>query len=233
MVQICQSLDQAVSGIPHGSSIMFSGFAGPGTPRNLIAALIRQGATALTGISNTPGRPDSFLDLDNLISAGRVKKMITAFTSVPRPSQVIAFDQLFEQGLIEGELVPQGTLAERIRAGGSGIGAFYVRTGIGTEMSDGKEDRVINGLHYLLEYPLVADFAFVRAYRADTLGNLQYRLTQRNFGPLMAQAAKCTIVEVEEAIASPGAIDPDSVHTPGICVDRIVQIPGLPEGIWD
>ena len=227
------SLDEAVGDIPDGSTIMFPGFGTAGEPRNLIAALLRQGAKNLTGISNSHGRLGGPLDVGSLIEAGRMKKMICAFTAAPHPSQAVAFEKLHEAGEIEAELVPQGTLAERIRAAGSGIGAFYTPTGVGTELADGKECRTIDGREYLLEHPLHADYAFIRAYRADTRGNLQYRLTQRNFNPIMAQAARVTIVEVEQDILEPGAIDPDHVHTPGIFVDRVVKIPPPPEGIWD
>ena len=157
--------------------------------------------------------------------------MILAFTASPHPSRVTIFDQLYQSGEIEAELVPQGTLAERIRAAGSGIGAFYTRASVGTELAEDKECRVIDGLEYVLEYPLHADYAFIRAWRADEFGNLQFRLSQRNFNPIMAMAAKVTIVEVEEEILKAGSIDPDHVHTSGIFVDHIVQIP--PDGIWD
>ena len=132
-----------------------------------------------------------------------------------------------------GELVPQGTLVERIRSAAAGIGAFYTPTSVGTELAKGKEHRIMNGREYVLEYPLHADYAFIRACRADSFGNLQYRRSQRNFNPIMAQAARTTIVEVEEDILEPGALDPDHVHTPGIFVDRIVKIPPPPEGIWE
>ena len=131
------------------------------------------------------------------------------------------------------ELVPQGTFVERIRAAGAGLGGFYTATGVGTEIAEGKECRTIDGHDYILEFPLPADYAFIRAYRADALGNLQFRLSQRNFNPIMAMAAKTTIVEVEQHIVEPGAMDPDSVHTPGLVVDRIVKIPPAPDGIWD
>ena len=156
--------------------------------------------------------------------------MICAFTSPTHPSRTSAFVRLFNCGEIEGETVPQGTLAERIRAAGAGIGAFYTPAGVGTEVVEGKEHREINGRTYVLEYPLPADYAFIRAWRADTFGNLQYRLSQRNFNPIMAMAATTTVVEVENDIVEAGTLDPDHVHTPGIYVDRVVRIPS--DGIW-
>ena len=231
--KVYDTCDDAVRDIPDGSTIAFAGFGSPGTPRNLIAALLRQGARDLTGISNHHGRTGNLMDVGRLVEAGRMKKMICAFTAAPHPSQALAFEKLYEATKIEGELVPQGTLAERLRAAGAGIGAFYTPTGVGTELAMGKEHRTINGREYLLEYPLYPDYAFIRAHRADGWGNLQYRLSQRNFNPVMAQAARITIVEVEEELLEPGAIDPDQVHTPGIFVDRIVKIPPPPEGIWE
>ena len=231
--KVYPSLDAAVADIPDGSTIMFPGFGPAGLPRNLIGALLRQGAKEITGICNNHGRVGNLMDVGRLIEAGRVKKMICAFTAAPHPSQALTFEKLHESGEIEAELVPQGTLAERIRAAAAGIGAFYTPTGVGTEVAQGKEHRVINGREYLLEHPLPADYAFIRAYRSDTWGNLQYRLSQRNFNPIMAQAARITIVEVEEPILDLGAIDPDQVHTPGVYVDRVVRIPPPPEGIED
>ena len=231
--KVFSTFDEAVADIPDGATIMFSGFGAPGVPRNLIAALLRQGAKVLTGISNRHGHEDGLMDVGKLIEAGRMKKMICSFTAATHPSRALAFEKLYEAGEIEGEIVPQGTLAEKIRAAGAGIGAFYTPTGVGTEVADGKEHRTINGQQYLLEYPLPADYAFIRAYRADAWGNLQYRLTQRNFSPIMAQAARITIAEVEGEILEAGAFDPDQVHTPGIFVDRLVKIPPPPEGIWD
>ena len=231
--KVYAGFDAAVADIADESTIMFAGFGLAGLPRNLIAALLRQGAKNLTGISNNHGRIGNLMDVGRLIEAGRLKKMVCAFTAATHPSQVLAFEKLYEAGEIEAELVPQGTLAERIRSAGAGIGAFYTPTGVGTELAQGKEHRVIEGRKYVLEYPLHADYAFIRAYRADTWGNLQYRLTQRNFNPIMAQAARITVVEVEEEILGPGVLDPDQVHTPGIFVDRVVKIPPPPEGIWD
>ena len=231
--KVYTSFDEAVADIPDGATIMFPGFGPPGIPRNLIAALIRQGAKDLTGICNNHGAVGELMDVGRLIETGRAVKWICAFTAAPHPSRKLAFEALHEEGKIEAELVPQGTLAERIRAGGAGIGAFYTPTGVGTEVADGKEHRTIDGRVHILEYPLKADFAFIRAYRADNWGNLQYRLTQRNFNPLMAQAATTTIVEVEQDLLAQGEIDPDQVHTAGIFVDRLVKIPPAPDGIWD
>ena len=231
------TFDSAVADIPSGATIMFSGFAAPGTPQNLIAALLRQGATDLTGIANRPGGGVGIaaraVDVGKLIEQGRIRKMICSFTAPTRASQDLLFDKLYEAGKIDAELVPQGTLAERIRAAGAGIGGFYTPTGLGTEIAIGKEVREINGRRYLFELPLPADYAFIRAYRADTWGNLQYRRAQRNFGPIMAQAARTVIAEVEEPIVELGALDPDQIHTPGLFVHRIVRIPPPPEGIWD
>jgi 3-oxoadipate CoA-transferase alpha subunit len=226
-----QTFEEAVADIPDGATIMFPGFAGPGTPRNLIAALLAQGAKNLTGISNGAGGRDDSVDVGLLIQAGQMKKMIMAFTASPHPSRVTAWDEAYQSGKVEAELVAQGTLAERMRAAGAGIGAFYVQTSVGTELAEGKEHRIIDGKEYVLEYPLRADYAFIRAYRSDTFGNLQYRLSQRNFNPVMAMAADVTIVEVEQDIVEIGEMDPDCVHTPGIFVNRVVKIP--PDGVWD
>lgn len=229
--KILSSFAEAVGDIPDGSTIYFPGFAGPGTPRNLIGALLTHGARNLTGISNSAGGRDDQMDVGTLIRAGQFKKMIMAFTASPHPSVVTPFDELYQSDRIEAELVPQGTLAERIRAAGAGIGAFYTRTSVGTELADGKEHRVFDGKEHVLEYPLPADYAFIRAWRADESGNLQYRLTQRNFNPIMAIAATTTIVEVEHEIVETGTLDPDNIHTPGIFVDRMVKIG--PDGIKD
>jgi 3-oxoacid CoA-transferase A subunit len=219
------SFDQAVADIPDGATIMFPGFGVPGMPRNLIASLLRQGAKGLTGISNNHGYPDDMVDIGTLVEAGRMKKMILAFSAAPHPSRALAFEKMHEAGQIEAEITPQGTLAERIRAAGAGIGAFYTPTGVGTETAAGKEHRVIDGRIHVLEYPLHADYALLRAWKSDTFGNLQFRRSSRNFNPLMGMAAQTTIVEVEGEIVEAGAIDPDYVHLPGVYVDRIVMIP--------
>ena len=229
--KIYPTFDAAVADVPDGSAFMSPGFSGVGVPRNLLAALNRQGAKDLIGISNNCGTLDEKVDVGTLIAAGQVKKMYAAFTSPTHPSQITPFVQMYNDGEIDAETVPQGTLAERIRAAASGIGAFFTPASVGTELAEGKEHREINGRAYVLEYPLHADYALIRAYRADTFGNLQFRLTQRNFNPIMAMAAKVTIVEVEDAIVPVGDLDPDKVHVPGVYVNRLVQIPE--DGIFD
>ncbi len=229
--KIYATFDEAVGGIPDGSTILFPGFGGVGIPRNLIAALNRQGAKNLTGVSNSHGTLDGKVDVGTLVAAGQMKKMICAFTAPTHPSRITPFVRMYNEGQIEAELVPQGTMAERIRAASAGIGGFYTPTSVGTELAEGKEHREINGRTYVLEYPLYADYAFIRAWKADTFGNLQFRLTQRNFNPIMAMAATTTIVEVENDIVEMGELDPDHVHVPGVYVHRIVRIP--PDGIWD
>ena len=217
--------DAAVADVPDGATIMFGDFGGVGAPQNLIAALHRQGARRLTGISNEHGGTDGRVDVGTLIEAGRIRKMVCSITAATHPSRVTPFVRLYNAGEIDGELVPQGTLAERIRAGGAGIGGFYTPAGAGTEIADGKESREINGRSYLLEYPLVADYAFIRAWQADTFGNLRFRMAQRNFNPIMAMAARVTLVEVENAVVSIGTLNPDDIHLPGVYVNRIVEIP--------
>ena len=214
-------MDEAVADISDGSTIMFPGFGNTGIPRNLMAALLTQGAKNLIGISNGSGCRDDRIDIGVLVLARQS----------PHPSRATIFNELYEAEEIEAELVTQGTMAERIRAAGAGIGAFYTPASVGTELAEGKEHRTIDGKEYVLEYPFHADYAFIRATRADNWGNLQFTLAQRNFNPIMAMAAKITIVEVEEDIMEAGAIDPDHVHTAGIFVDRIVKIPE--DGIWD
>lgn len=228
------SFAEAIADIPDGSTIAFGGFAGPGTPYNLTKALLAQGAKRLVCIANTTGgaHVPRMPDLGMLVENGQVAKVICAFTAATRPTDVLPFTRYYESGEVEAELVPQGTLAERLRAAGAGIPAFYTPTAVGTELAAGRETRVIQGREYLLEYALPCDYAFIRAWRADTAGNLQFRLAQRNFGPVMAMAAKTVIVEVEEDILPAGALDPDQIHTPGIFVQRLVRIPPAPEGLW-
>jgi len=224
----------AVADIPDGATIMIGGF-GAGTPHNLIKALYEHGARDLTLILNAagtgrdPGPGPAHVTPSTLIEARRVRKAIMAFTASTHPSRTTPVEELQEAGEMEAELVPQGTLAERIRAGGAGIPAFYTPTAVGTELAEGKEHRVFNGRTYLLYEALTADYAFVRARNADEFGNLVFRRAERNFNPLMAMAARCTIVETEEIVPI-GALDPDHIHTPGIYVSRIVQIP--PDGIF-
>ncbi len=224
------TFDEAVADVPNGSTVMFPGFGNVGVPRNLIAALHRQGAKHLTGISNNAGALDENVDVGTLVEAGQMKKMICAFTAATHPSRITPFVRMYNDDEIEAELVPQGTLAERMRAAAFGIGGFYTPTSVGTELAEGKEHREIDGRTHVLEHPLPADYAFIRAWKADTFGNLQFRLTQRNFNPVMAMAATVTIVEVENDVVAMGEIEPDNVHVPGIYVDRIVRIPS--DGIW-
>ena len=167
-----------------------------------------------------------------LIRNDQVKKVVTSFTAPTRASQRLVFSEYYEKGLIEAELVPQGTLAERLRAAGAGIPAFYTPAAVGTELAEGRETRMFNGREYLLEEALPLDYAFIRARQADEAGNLRFGRSQRNFNPLMAMAARVTIVEVEEPILPRGAIDPDDVHLPGIYVHRLVRVPAPPEGWW-
>jgi 3-oxoadipate CoA-transferase alpha subunit len=234
--KVFPSFDDAVRDIPDGAVVGFGGFAVVGMPINLFAALERQGARGLTCVANaTRGGatlPAHAPDMGGLIKNGQVAKVVCSFTAPTRASQKLVFAEYYEKGLIEAELVPQGTLAERLRAAGAGIPAFYTPAGIGTELAQGRETRAFNGREYLLELALPLDYALIRAWRADTFGNLQFRRSQRNFNPIMATAARVTIVEVEEDILPPGAIDPDEVHTPGIFVHRLVKIPPHPEGWW-
>ena len=229
--KIYNSFDEAVADIPNGSTIMSPGFGQVGVPRNLLAALSRQGAKDLTAVSNNAGTLDDKIDIGTLIESGQVKKMICAFTAPTHPSQVTPFVKMYNDDEIDAELVPQGTLAERMRAASAGIGGFYTPTSVGTELAEGKEHREINGKIHVLEYPLPGDFALIRAWRADTFGNLQFRMAQRNFNPIMATAARITIVEVEDAIVDVGEIDPDHVHVPGVYVDRLIKIPS--DGIFE
>lgn len=225
------SFAEAVADVPDGATVAFGGFAGVGTPYNLIKALRQQGAKGLTIISNAtgsglPGVPD----LSMLVENEQVRKVVCTFTAATRASVVLPFTKHYEAGRVEAELLPQGTLAERLRAAGAGIPAFYTPAAVGTELAEGRETRRFNGREYLLEHALPVDYAFIRARRADTFGNLQFRLSQRNFNPLMAMAAKVSVAEVEEDILPKGAVDPDHVHTSGIYVHRLVRIP--PDGFW-
>jgi 3-oxoacid CoA-transferase A subunit len=229
--KIYSTFDESVADILDGVTIMFPGFGGVGIPRNLIAALNRQGAKNLVGISNSHGVLDDKVDVGTLVEANQMRKMVCAFTAPTHPSRLTPFVQQYNDGEIEAELVAQGTLAERIRAAASGIGGFYTPTSVGTELAEGKEHREINGRTYVLEYPLPADYAFVRAWKADKMGNLQFRLTGRSFNPIMAMAASTTIVEVENDVVEVGELDPDQIQVPGVYVDRLIRIPE--DGIWD
>lgn len=212
------SVEEAVAGIPDGATIMIGGFGRAGQPVELIDALIAQGASDLTIVNNNAGNGD--VGLAALLATRRVRKILCSF---PRQADSWVFDGLYREGAIELELVPQGNLAERIRAAGAGIGAFFSPTGAGTQLAEGKETRLIEGREYTLEYPIRADVALLSAYRADRWGNLVYRETARNFGPIMATAATTTIVQVDEMVAL-GQLNPESVVTPGIFVDRVVAV---------
>src|SRR5436305_1575715 len=212
------SPEAALADIPDGSTIMIGGFGHAGMPAELIDALIAQGARELTIVNNNAGNADT--GLAALIAAKRVRKILCSF---PRQSDSWHFDTAYRAGEIELELVPQGTLAERIRAAGAGIGAFYTPTAFGTELAKGKETRRIGDRDYVLEYPIHADYAIIKADRADRWGNLTYRKTARNFAPIMAAAAKCTVVQVRE-IVELGALDPEIALTPGIFVQRVVKV---------
>ena len=221
MATVVADADEAVSGIEDGSTVLIGGFGTAGQPVELIDALIRSGVTDLTVINNNAG--NGRVGLATLLANRQVRKIICSF---PRQSDSYVFDELYRAGEVELEVVPQGNLAERMRAAGAGIGAFFSPTGVGTPLAEGRERRTINGRDYVLEYPICGDVALIKAFRAGTVGNLAYRKTARNFGPVMATAAKTTVVQVAE-IVRPGGIDPEVVVTPGIFVDRIVQIPGV------
>jgi 3-oxoadipate CoA-transferase alpha subunit len=221
MATVVADADEAVSGIADGSTVLIGGFGPAGQPVELIDALIRSGVRDLTVVNNNAG--NGRVGLAALLANSQVRKIICSF---PRQADSYVFDELYRAGKVELELVPQGNLAERMRAAGAGIGAFFCPTGMGTPLSEGKERRTIDGRDYVLEYPIKGDVALIKAFRADTLGNLVYRKTARNFGPVMATAAKITIVQVSE-IVQPGGIDPEVVITPGIFVDRIVKIAGV------
>jgi 3-oxoadipate CoA-transferase alpha subunit len=212
------SPEAALADIPDGATIMIGGFGNAGMPAELIDALIAQGAGDLTIVNNNAGNADT--GLAALLKAKRVRKILCSF---PRQADSWHFDALYRAGEIELELVPQGTLAERIRAAGAGIGAFYTPTAYGTRLAEGKETRRISDRDYVLEYPIHADYALIKAERADRWGNLVYRKSARNFGPIMASAAKCTVVQVRETVEL-GALDPESIVTPGIFVKRVVRV---------
>jgi 3-oxoadipate CoA-transferase alpha subunit len=217
--QFLDSVAAAVADVEHGSTVMIGGFGTAGQPVELIEALLESGATGLTVVNNNAGNGD--VGLAALIREGRVRKIICSF---PRQSDSQHFDAKYRAGEIELELVAQGNLAERIRAAGAGIGAFFTPTGYGTPLAEGKEKREIDGAHYVLEHPIRADVALVKAYAADRSGNLVYRRTARNFGPIMAAAATTSIVQVHE-VRPVGGIDPEHVVTPSIYVDRVVEVP--------
>ncbi len=214
--RIVGSTAEAVADIEDGSTILVSGFGGAGLPTSLLDALAAQGARNLTIVSNNAG--SGGVGIAKLVLAGQVRKVVCSF---PRQPGSTAFDDLFRAGKLELELVPQGTLAERIRAAGAGIGAFFTPTGAGTELAKGKESRILNGVEQVLEFPIHADYALIKAGCGDRWGNLTYRRSGRNFGPLMATAARCTIAQVRQ-IVELGELDPENIITPGIYVKRVV-----------
>jgi 3-oxoadipate CoA-transferase alpha subunit len=217
-MRIFDDVAGAVADIPDGATVLIGGFGSAGQPVELIEALIDSGATDLTVVNNNAGNGD--VGLAALIREGRVRKIICSF---PRQTDSWHFDAAYRAGTIELELVPQGNLAERIRAAGAGIGGFFTPTGFGTPLAEGKETRTIDGRGYVLEFPIRGDLALVSAYRADEVGNLVYRKTARNFGPIMAAAASTTVVQVHE-IVPVGALDPEHVVTPCVYVDRVVAV---------
>ncbi len=214
MNKVIASADEAIADIGNGSVLMSGGFGLCGNPENLITALHKKGSRDLTVISNNCGTTD--LGLGVLLKSHQIRKIVASYVGENKE-----FEQQFLNGKLEVELCPQGTFAERIRAGGSGIGGFYTRAGVGTKVAEGKETRTIDGHEYVLEQPLRADFAFIRAWKADRWGNLVFRKTTRNFQPLMCMAARVTIVEVEQLVEV-GDLDPDQIHVPSIFVKRIV-----------
>ncbi|GAB4098547.1 3-oxoacid CoA-transferase subunit A [Sinomonas halotolerans] len=218
MLEFKDTVADAVAGIEDGSTVMIGGFGNAGQPFELIDALLEGGATGLTVVNNNAGQADEGLAL--LIKEGRVAKMICSF---PRQSDSWHFDEKYRAGQIELELVPQGNLAERIRAAGAGIGGFFTPTGYGTMLAEGKETRLLDGKWQVFETPIHADVALIKALKADGRGNLVYRKTARNFGPIMAAAAKRTIAQVAE-IVPVGGLDPENVITPGIYVNTIVKV---------
>jgi 3-oxoadipate CoA-transferase, alpha subunit len=218
---ICSDAAEAVAGIEDGATVLVGGFGMAGMPATLIDALIAQGASELTIVSNNAGNGDT--GLAALLAAGRVTKVICSF---PRQADSYVFDGLYRAGKVDLEVVPQGNLAERMRAAGAGIGAFFCPTGVGTPLAEGKETRTIGGRDYVLEYPIHGDVALIGAHVADRAGNLLYRKTARNFGPVMATAAALTIAEVARVVDA-GDIDPEIVVTPGIFVDRVLNLSEL------
>jgi len=215
--KILESAEAALADLPDGATVMIGGFGNAGMPAALIEALIARGSRELTIVNNNAGNGDT--GLAALMKAKRVRKILCSF---PRQADSWHFDALYRAGEIELELVPQGTLAERIRAAGAGIGAFFTPTAFGTDLAKGKETRRIGDRDYVLEYPIHADYALIKADRADRWGNLVYRKTARNFAPIMAAAARCTVAQVRETVEL-GALDPETVVTPGIFVKRIVR----------
>jgi 3-oxoadipate CoA-transferase, alpha subunit len=220
--KIVADIASALEGVADGSTVLVGGFGLAGQPIALIEGLLEQGATGLTIVSNNAGNGDT--GLAALLAAGRVRKVICSF---PRQHDSWVFDRLYRAGELELEVVPQGNLAERIRAGGAGIGGFFSPTGAGTMLAEGKETRVIDGRTYVLEAPIKGDLALIGAYVADRMGNLVFRKTSRNFNPVMATAAALTVAQVDRVVAI-GELDPESIVTPGIFVDRVVELGDRP-----
>lgn len=220
MNKVFSSPEEAVADIADGSTIMFGGFGVTGIPFTLIRALCKKGTKNITAVSNSPGGRLEDSDLSILFRNRQIKKIIASYPVYA--DKVNVFEQQYLKGEVELEMVPQGTLAERIRAGGAGTAGFYTPTGIGTIVAEGKEKRTFDGKEYLLELALRADFALIKAHKADRMGNLTYRMSARNFNPVMATAAKVTIAEVDE-IVEVGQLDPETIITPGIFVKRIVK----------
>ena len=220
MNKIFSSLEEAIADVADGSSIMFGGFGVCGIPFTLIRALYKKGTKDITAITNSPGGRLENRDVSILFERGQVKKVIASYPVYTGKASM--FEQKYLAGEVELEMVPQGTFAERIRAGGAGIVGFYTPVGVGTVAAEGKEKKYFDGREYLLEPALRADFALIKAHKADRLGNLTYRMTARNFNPVMATAANVTVVEVDE-IVEVGELDPEAVITPGIFVDRVVK----------
>ena len=216
--KVAASVGQALEGVRDGATVMIGGFGTAGIPNELVDGLIAQGARDLTIVNNNAGNGE--VGLAALLKAGRVRKIICSF---PRQADSWVFDDLYRSGRIELELVPQGNLAERIRAAGAGIGGFFTATGYGTELAKGKETREIDGRMHVFETPIHGDVALIKAERGDRWGNLTYRMAARNFGPVMAMAARCTVASVHEIVPL-GALDPEAVVTPGIFVSRIVRV---------
>jgi 3-oxoadipate CoA-transferase alpha subunit len=216
--KIVQSVAEALAGVKDGSTVLIGGFGSVGQPDALIEGLIEQGATALTCVANNAG--SGHVGLARLMELGRVRKIICSF---PRSQGSVVFEELYREGKIELEIVPQGTMAERMRAAGAGIPAFYTATSVGTLLARGKEEREFGGRRHVLEHALYADVALVEAWEADRWGNLTYRASGRNFNPVMATAAELTIAQVQH-IRDLGELDPEKIATPGLYVQRVVQV---------
>jgi 3-oxoadipate CoA-transferase alpha subunit len=216
--KLVNSIAESLADVKDGSTVLIGGFGGAGMPNELIDGLIEQGARDLTVVNNNAGNGE--VGLAALLREGRVRKLICSF---PRQTDAHHFENLYRAGKVELELVPQGNLAERMRAAGAGIGAFFCPTAYGTDLAKGKETREINGKHYVLEYPIHGDVALVKAEKGDRWGNLVYHKAARNFGPVIAAAAKCTVVQVYETVEL-GELDPENIVTPGIFVQRVVKV---------